>query len=57
MMSERKIIKLVVVCAVTASFILSSGAGIGVSYAAEKTAYVVLGTLFDKYERTQEADA
>jgi len=28
----------------------------GTSFAADKTAYVVLGTLFDKYTKTQEAD-
>jgi Skp family chaperone for outer membrane proteins len=48
----QKIIKVTVLVALVCAWVGSANV-----FAAEKTAFVVLGTLFDKYEKTQKADA
>lgn len=52
---SRRIIQVLLIVAIIGAGCICSGAS--QAWAAEKTAYVVLGTLFDKYGKTQEADA
>jgi outer membrane protein len=52
-MQKSKMIKIVLIVAMMGC-VFCMGAEV---YGAEKTAYVVLGSLFDQYGKTQEADA
>jgi len=54
MFHASKMIKLIVIFTIIVAGCVYSGSG--QAFAAEKTGYVVLGTLFDQYAKTQDAD-